>query len=248
MRIMIHASLAGLLILGAATAGYVMKTKSLMVDKRIQPNYAELVPETFGEWKLLPHIRLVTPVEDDSLANRIYSQMVGRAYADKSGNMVMLLMAYGPRQSDRLQLHRPEICYVAEGFRVSPLQSATLEVEPGRPPLDVSKLVARREGRVERITYWMRIGDEVVSTLFRRQMTTVGYGLQGLIADGVLVRVSTLNMDEATANDVHSRFLRDMLKSVGSGELQHFVGSQAPLIRAGAGGSQRRADPAAGRV
>lgn len=235
MKIVTHAILASSLILGVATAGYAMKSKSLMVDRREQPNYSELVPNAFGEWKLLPHIRLVVPVEEDALANRIYSQMVGRGYADRSGNVVMLLIAYGPRQIDKLQLHRPEICYVAEGFRVSALQPSTLEIEPGRPPLEVSKLVARREGRVERITYWMRIGDHVVSSLFRRQLTTVSYGLQGLIADGALLRISTVNMDEETANEVQARFIRDLLKAISSENLAYFVGSKAEELRIGTG-------------
>lgn len=234
MKTLIHATLAGLLIIGVATAGYFMKSKSLIVDGQLEPNYAEMVPSSFGEWTLQPQIRLVKPVEDDALANRIYSQMEGRGYKDRDGNMVMLLLAYGPRQVDRLQLHRPEICYVAEGFRVSPPIPATLEIEPGRPPLAVSRLIARRENRVERITYWMRIGDHVVSTVFSRQLTKVGYGLRGLIADGVLVRVSTINLDEQTANEVQTRFLQAMFKAIDAGNLLHFVGAQAPMLRPGA--------------
>jgi EpsI family protein len=239
----INATLAALLLVGVATASYAMKTKTLIVDGRAEPEYATLIPEKFGDWKLVPQIRLVTPVDDDSLANRIYSQMIGRAYVDGSGNMVMLLMAYGPRQIDRLQLHRPEICYVAEGFRVSGLRPVELDVEPGRPPLSVSKLIARRENRTERITYWMRVGDDVVSTLFRRQLTSLRYGLKGLIPDGVLIRVSTINMEETASDDAHARFLKDMLAAVRHADLRHFVGGQASAIR-GAGA----AAPAAGRM
>jgi EpsI family protein len=229
----IHAGLAALLIVLVSTVSYAMKTKSVLIDGKAEPDYANLMPAEFGEWRLVPQIRLVVPVEDDALANRIYSQMIGRAYVDRSGNTVMLLMAYGPKQIDKLQLHRPEICYVAEGFRVSALQPAQVEVEPGRPHLNVSKLIARRENRVERITYWMRVGDDVVSTVFRRQLTSLRYGLQGLIPDGVLIRVSTINMEEGSSNEVHARFLRDMLVSVRQADLRHFVGGQAPVVRAG---------------
>ena len=31
----------------------------------------------------------------------------------------MLMIAYGESQSDRLQLHHPEVCYTAQGFRVT---------------------------------------------------------------------------------------------------------------------------------
>ena len=217
--------LAALVVIAVALAAHVMKTKSPLVDKSAEPDYAALVPESFAGWRLVPQIRLVTPVEDDALANRIYSQMIGRAYVDNDGNTVMLLLAYGPRQIDRLQLHRPEICYIAEGFRVSALTPRLAKILPDGGTLAASKLVARREGRIEHITYWMRIGDHVVSTLFRRQLTTLGYGLKGVIADGVLVRVSSVNIDASTADEVHQRFLRDMLAAVERRQLKQFVGS-----------------------
>jgi EpsI family protein len=221
----LNTALAALVVMAVALAAYVMKTKSPLIDKAAEPDYAALVPESFAGWRLVPQIRLVTPVEDDALANRIYSQMIGRAYVDNDGNTVMLLIAYGPRQIDRLQLHRPEICYIAEGFRVSGLTPFSAAILPDGGVLPLSKLVARREGRVERITYWMRIGDDVVSTLFRRQLTTLGYGLRGVIADGVLVRVSSINVDADTADEVHQRFLRDMLAAVDKGQLKQFIGS-----------------------
>jgi EpsI family protein len=234
----LHAALAAIAILGVAAASYALKAKTLLADRDGRPDYSAIIPESFGDWKLVPSIRLVTPVDDDALANRVYSQMIGRGYADKAGNVVMLLVAYGPRQIDRLQLHRPEVCYVAEGFRVSGSTPVTIDLN-GRLALPARKLVAQREGRIERITYWMRIGDDVVSTLFSRQWTKLRYGLRGLIADGVLVRISTINMDAATAERVHAQFLEALMKAVPGPELKHFVGSRA--VRAGFASDGRRA-------
>src|SRR5579871_1683637 len=56
----------------------------------------------------------------------------------------MLMVAYGESQSDRLQLHHPEVCYTAQGFRVSKTSSAKLAYSPSEPPLKVTRLVAAR--------------------------------------------------------------------------------------------------------
>lgn len=226
MKLWLHAALAGLLILSTAAAGEVFKAKTLLADRQGQADYASVVPDEFGDWKLVPSIRLVTPADDDSLAKQIYAQMVGRAYRDKAGNTVMLLIAYGPRQSDRLQLHRPEICYVAEGFRVTRPEATQLDGVNGLGPLKVSRLVAQREGRTERITYWMRIGDDVVSTLLGRQAVKLRYGLQGVIPDGVLFRISTINMEPAASDQVQAAFLRDLFGAMKNENIVHLLGSQ----------------------
>ena len=70
----------------------------------------------------------------------------------------MLMVAYGESQSDRLQLHHPEVCYTAQGFRVSRTSAIKLDYSPSAPPLKLTRLVAQREERVEPISYWMRIG------------------------------------------------------------------------------------------
>ena len=79
----------------------------------------EVIPRAFGDWKPVPEVRIVEPPGSDTLAREIYSQEIARGYADRDGHIIMLLIAYGMSQSDRLQLHRPEICYAAQGFRVS---------------------------------------------------------------------------------------------------------------------------------
>ena len=55
----------------------------------------------------------------DSLEATIYNQEASRGFVDPEGHVVMLMVAYGESQSDRLQLHHPEVCYTAQGFRVS---------------------------------------------------------------------------------------------------------------------------------
>ena len=66
----------------------------------------------------LPGVQAVRP-PPDGLEAEIYNQEVSRAFVDKEGHVVMLMIAYGESQSDRLQLHHPEVCYTAQGFRVT---------------------------------------------------------------------------------------------------------------------------------
>lgn len=227
MKLAVHSALAAVAILCAVVAAHALTVKTMIADRDGEPPYEKLVPDEFGDWKLVPSIRLVTPVEPDALANRVYSQMIGRGYTDRAGNLVMLLVAYGPRQLDKTQLHRPEICYVAEGFEVSKSTPADIDLGEGGRMLHVRKMVARRENRTERITYWMRVGDDIVSTLLDRQVTKLRYGLRGFIPDGVLIRVSTINLDARTADQVQTKFLRDLMRTVPDNQLRSFVGNEA---------------------
>lgn len=226
MKAVVHAGIAALLILATSIVAQLSIAKSAMSDVNKPADYAAIVPEAFGEWTLVPSIRLVTPVEPNSLESQIYGQIVGRAYANRAGDLVMLMVAYGPLQKDRLQLHRPETCYLAEGFRVSSLAQSAFTLDQGGPSLSTQKLLAQREGRSERITYWMRVGDDVVSTLLGRQWVKLRYGLTGVIPDGVLVRVSTINHDQAAADELQTRFLRDLLNHMKTEDLRYLVGNQ----------------------
>lgn len=217
--------MAGLAIVAAAAFAASIEPNTLMVESRAKIEYASAVPEAFGDWTLVPSVRVVVPEEADALSNRIYSQMVGRGYTDKQGNFVMLLIAYGPKQTDSLQLHRPEVCYVAEGFRVHSLHKTPLQLSPGGEPIDVYRLTAQREGRTEHIAYWMRVGDDLVAGLMSRQWAKLRYGLAGIVPDGVLVRVSTINLDPAKATEIQDRFLRDMMAAVKGGDLVYFTGA-----------------------
>lgn len=227
MRLSVHVVLAALAIGASVVLARAMVPRTIMSEVDPVVSYAESVPESFGEWTINPAIRVVVPEEPDALANRVYSQMIGRGYVDRNGNMVMLLIAYGPRQSDRLQLHRPEVCYVAEGFSVASLRSATLSLMPGAAPFDIRRMTAQREGRVERITYWMRIGDDIVSDLLHWQAAKFGYGLRGIIPDGVLIRVSSISADEAAAHALHDRFLRDLFGAIAARDHRFYLGAKA---------------------
>src|SRR3546814_14636753 len=70
----------------------------------------------------------------------------------------MMVIAYCDIQSDTLQLHRPEVCYEAAGFRITRSEPVAFDVGL-RAPLTGRYVVAEAAYRKEAILYWTRIGD-----------------------------------------------------------------------------------------
>ena len=105
----------------------------------------------------------------------------------------------------------------------------------------LTRLVAQREGRLEPVTYWMRIGNDVATGVLERQILKVKYGLRGLIPDGALVRISTSASRKKQASRVQDRFIHDFLNSVDQPTLTFLTGDPAK-------GSARHCDPISGGV
>src|SRR6266481_8652715 len=114
-----------------------------MARSSAAPSLESVIPKKFGTWTLVPEISPVKPTDPegyfqpDSLSAKVYSQEVGRGYTDGQGNIVMLLVAYGPVQNYRLKAHRPEICYTANGFRISNKSFAEVPYRNGVVPVQL---------------------------------------------------------------------------------------------------------------
>lgn len=205
---------AAAMITTAALAAGLTPTKRV-ADERPQFNLETLIPVTIGEWRHVPGLIPVVAgdAEIERTVARIYSQVLMRTYRNNSGDHVMLAIAYGGGQTDELQLHRPEVCYVFQGFRI--LSSFKDRLAMGTRYIPVKRLVAVNATRSEPITYWITIGDRAVADGMARKIAQVRYGLTGLIPDGMLVRVSMITKDAETAFRLHDRFVLDLLAEVG---------------------------------
>ena len=171
------------------------------------------IPMAFGEWKALPGSGAIRP-PPGGLEAEVYNQEAFRAYADKEGHIVFFVVAYGESQSDRLQLHHPEVCYTAQGLGVTRPTTAKFAWSPSAPPIAMTRLLATREDRLEPISYWMRIGYDVTTSNWARNALKLGYGLRGWIPDGALFRVSTVGLPADLSFKVQDKFIRDLLKEV----------------------------------
>jgi EpsI family protein len=227
----IQVVLASIALIGSAVLAEVLAPSELMARTSASLSLEQLIPKQFGTWTLVPEIRPVTPadpegyVDPDPHSARIYSQEVGRGYSDGRGNVVMLLVAYGPVQNYRLKAHRPEMCYTAAGFRISDKTGTAISYREGAAPIRMTRLTAERESRFEPISYWMRVGNDIANGVVDRQLIRLKYGLRGIIPDGALIRVSTIGLPREASFKLQDQFIRDLLAAIPPQELKFFTGT-----------------------
>lgn len=221
------ALLAASAMVGAAVLAAVGQPKRVDVTGRLSVPLEQIFPAEVGEWRIDPSA-VGLPVSARELGQRfqMYSQVLERTYINPQGERVMLSVAYGGDQSGSVQMHRPEVCYQASGFKVSAQRADTLPL--GRSVLPVTRLFAQGDGRPERITYWTLLGDEVISDKRSFQFAQLTAGLQGRIADGMLVRVSTIDADTAHAYATHTRFIQALYAAVSAQHASRVFGVPRP--------------------
>lgn len=168
------------------------------------------VPDQIGPWKYLTSEGVILPTQDE-LSDRLYDNIVSRTYIAPDAAPVMLMLAYNSEQDGVLQIHRPEICYTAGGFALSPMQTVPLEIAPGRS-IEANQFVATTPERVEHVLYWTREGDRIPSSWLGQKRDLLLANLAREVPDGMLARVSTLAGD-AAAHAVLARFVQALIAS-----------------------------------
>lgn len=214
----------GLCMFAAAGMALALKPSAKVADAAPRVDLETLIPKTFGDWKIDETIvPLIANPEQEALINRIYNQTLTRTYVNSRNERIMLSIAYGGDQSDTMAVHKPEVCYPAQGFQIlkSPTIS-TFTVDNGSIP--VKRLVAAQGPRIEPITYWITVGDTVAVSGFKWKLQQIKFGLTGKIPDGLLFRVSSIQADDAQAYQIQDVFTRDLLKAMSPGDRQRIIG------------------------
>jgi EpsI family protein len=220
---------AASVILGLAMAGTSALTGALTPKQKVAEARADfsldtMIPKSFAGWSLDTSVVPLAPdPTQKELIAALYDQTLSRTYVNAQGQRVMLSIAYGGDQSKQLQLHLPEVCYVAQGFDMVKDRRDELGTRFGQVP--VKRLVARQNARNEPITYWVTIGDKAVMSGIDQKMQRFMYGLSGRIPDGMLVRVSTLGADEAGAYRIQDRFVNQMLAALTPHDRSRLLGA-----------------------
>lgn len=180
-----------------------------------------LVPTRFGSWKIdgLP-AAFVRPGTD--LPEWGYQKLVERTYIDRDGRRVMLSMAYGADQSAGLELHLPEICYRYAGFTVSGRRIGELGLSDRR--LAVTQLVAELPQRPEAVTYWIVLGGEAIADHNTFRLRRLANAVRRTSADGLLVRVSSLDLNAERAYALQTAFVSDMVQAMSATDKDFIVG------------------------
>lgn len=194
-----------------------------LAQERARMPLEQLFPVQFGVWHLDPAAAaLIRPAFEQARQFQMYDQVLERTYMDEAGHRVMLSVAYGRQQSVGLQMHRPEVCYKAGGFKVQDVAQGELTL-PGHA-LSVTRLLASMEGRPEPITYWRLLGDDIVRDETQFKLRQLSLGASGAIPDGMLVRVSSIDDDTASAYKVHEAFVQALAQGLNPAQRQRVLG------------------------
>ena len=79
--------------------------------------------------------------------------------------------------------------------------------------------------RHEPITYWAVVGERSFRGGSKKKLAEIHYGLQGIIPDGLLFRVSSVDGDSARAYTIQDGFVRDIEQAVAANSRGRFFGS-----------------------
>jgi EpsI family protein len=208
----------------ASWLAHAFKPSIKMADAHPLGSLEKMIPSKFGAWQVDSSLPVILPSpEVQARLDRIYNQVLSRTYVDGQGRHIMLSIAYGGDQSDGTTAHKPEVCYPAQGLEIVYNRTGVMNVE-GRD-LPVRRLRARMGARHEPITYWIVVGDKAVTSGSGMKMVQLRYGVRGLIPDGVLIRVSSLDRDADAAFALQEDFVRSMAASLDASLRQRLLGA-----------------------
>ncbi len=222
--------MAGLLMVLAFLAAEFLTPRKLLADEMPPMKLEASVPLVIKGWHVNPDLVpvLPDPTVEEKL-NALYSQTLSRTYVRADGAAVMLSIAYGKNQnSESTAAHRPEFCYSVQGFVVERLGVYNMKLA-GRQ-FQAVRLKAQAGPRLEPITYWVTLGKNASIPGLDRKLEQLQFGLRGWIADGMLMRVSSLArgdkaQDLAEAYALQEAFLKDMAEIMSAEDRSRFFGS-----------------------
>jgi EpsI family protein len=213
--------LIGTALLGVGGAAIARQPEPIAVPVRKEA-LDKLIPLQIGNWTYRDASGIVLP-PPDALSDALYSGLVTRSYVSPDRLPMMLLVAYSNVQDGMLQVHRPEVCYPAGGYHLSPTQ---VEEVPNGVGGGISANIFSADGisRTEQVLYWTRIGNSFPTSWLDQRMAVVRANLDGMIPDGILVRLSTLAPDMPAAQADLAAFAAQLVESASPAARQLLIG------------------------
>jgi EpsI family protein len=215
-----------LVMLAAAWLAHALTPRAPLFGEHSRPDLAALIPTQFAGWREDAVALSIPSGEVEAQLEQLYDQTLTRIYTDDRGRRVILVIAYGGVQSRALQVHRPEVCYTAQGFQEVAKRLDT--VGAGATTIPVMRLVMTQGQRYEPITYWVRIGGRTVRGNLEQGFARLNYGLRGVIPDGLLFRVSSIGLAANAAFAEQDEFVRDLLHALPAADRELLIGAAAP--------------------
>ena len=208
----------------AALAHWATPTKHLS-DVLGKPDLEKIFPAEFADWRVDVRAAMIMPSpQTQALLASIYNQTLTRTYINAAGERIMLSVAYGGDQSDATRAHLPEVCYPAQGFQITSNTSSQIVLDDRA--VSTRLLMSKMGTRNEPITYWLVVGNRVTVSRLDQKLSQFGLGLRGLIPDGMLVRVSSIDEDMAHGHQVQAKFLTQLAQAIPETARDRIFGTQ----------------------
>ena len=196
----------------AALGSIALTPTRLLSDSAPKIDLESSIPKTFGDWRVDENVIPINPSPaQKATIEQIYDQTVSRTYFNSKGQRVMLSVAYGASQNREMRAHRQEVCYAAQGFQINNLKHNVVAISGAQIP--VTRMVAVHQYRTEPVTYWFTMGDGIVRSYIDRQLAQLKYAFSGLIPDGYLFRVSSIETDPEIAYTRQIEFANQLLQA-----------------------------------
>jgi len=225
-RAIVTSAVLGSLMVLAAGASQVMTPTVYMADSRPKANLESIIPAAFGDWKQqsVQAAMIINP-EQAAALSQIYVESLARTYVNGKGDLVMLSIAYGKDQRRGNDVHYPEVCYPAQGFELMSQRQGVITTAQGA--IAVSRLETNlSKQRYEPVTYWTTIGDDVSLGGSSKRMKELSYGLQGIIPDGLIFRVSSIDRDSPHAYAIQDAFVDSLVSTLNPADKKRLTGLQ----------------------
>ncbi|MBK1678901.1 exosortase-associated protein EpsI, B-type [Rhodocyclus tenuis] len=223
MNVWLRNSILLALMLAASGLAFALRPTQKMADQGPKVDLERMIPSEFAEWREeKQNATLIVDPQQQATIDRLYSQTLSRTYMNDHGYRIMLSIAYGTDQRES-QVHTPEVCYPAQGFTLHNKEPGSLALDHYSIP--VVRVVSSLGQRIEPVTYWTTIGDQVIKRGIHKRTLELAYGLAGQIPDGMIVRVSSIDPEATHAYEMQGRFAAQMLAALAPEYRQRFAGT-----------------------
>ena len=174
-----------LAVAGAAGVALTPRRRAVLLGSA---KLSDVLPRAVGPWSVAQGVDAILP---DSQPADFYDQVATRDFAADGLPPIMLLTAYGAAQRGLIRVHRPEVCYESAGFILENPRDYVVPLGAGQA-IPARTFIADRQDRREQVLFWIRVGQSLSLQTREQKLAMLERGLEGVIPDGVLVRVSTL--------------------------------------------------------
>lgn len=208
MKLRHRSLLISILAVLASVVAYALRPNILMADAYSRKPLAIEIPTALQRWqKVSDDVAVVDPTQE-AVLNYLYAETFAATYRDARNHLVMLSVAYGRDQGDGHDVHKPDLCYPSQGFSI--LESNSINLAVGTEYSIIAQYLKTRKGnRPEPLIYWTTAGDRIYQGRLGKKRIAFEYSLKNLIPDGLVIRVSTIEEDEALAKRLISDFVSD---------------------------------------